>query len=166
MKITISDSALREGAGKGPDVFVGAVVDAISRAVGGELNAQSMERLSVAQLTLWGFSILHEEVMDGGFVQLIHNGYGPFFFRNPFAKVMALWGLDDFSKMLKKAGRLFHKREEVLTRECTDEEFMALFEQNPEFDELDDAFVETEEEIVAKIAEYVDEHLDKFVEIN
>lgn len=166
MKIVVSDSLLRESADKGPDAFLGVVVDAISRAVGGELNAQSMEHLSVAQLTLWGFSILHEEVMDGGFVQLIHNGYGPFFFRNPFTKVMALWGLDDLSKMLKKAGRLFREREEVLTRECTDEEFMALFEQNPEFDELDDAFVEAEEEIVAGIAEYVDEHLDEFIELN
>ena len=31
--------------------------------------------------------------MDGGFVQLIHNGLGPFFFRNPFDKEGPLVGV-------------------------------------------------------------------------
>ena len=42
---------------------------------------------------------------------------------------------------------------------------MAMFEQYPEFDELDDKFVENEEEWVAKIAYYVDEHIDRFAEV-
>ena len=50
-------------------------------------------------------------------------------------------------------------------RDCTDEEFMALFEQYPAFDNLDDAFIEDEENITARIACYVDDHLNDFVEI-
>ena len=42
---------------------------------------------------------------------------------------------------------------------------MALFEQLPEFDAFDDTFVEMEEIWTRQIAEYVDEHLDKFIEI-
>ena len=42
---------------------------------------------------------------------------------------------------------------------------MALFEQYPEFDDLDDEFVETEEAITTTIAYYVDAHLDDFVEV-
>ena len=42
---------------------------------------------------------------------------------------------------------------------------MALFERFPEFDELDDAFVEMEEEVTATLAQYVDEHLDLFATI-
>ena len=38
-------------------------------------------------------------------------------------------------------------------------------EQNPEFDELDDAFVEEEESITTAIACYVDEHLSQFVTV-
>ena len=103
-----------------------------------------MERLSAEQITLWGYFILRDEVMDGGFVQLIYNGYGPFFFDNPFAKAMRLWGLHDFSKVLYKAKKLYDERKLELTRERSDEEFMELFEQNPDFDELDDYFVEAE----------------------
>ena len=42
---------------------------------------------------------------------------------------------------------------------------MALFERFSEFDELDDAFVEMEEEVTAALAHYVDEHIDQFATI-
>ena len=42
---------------------------------------------------------------------------------------------------------------------------MALFERYPDFDELDDAFVEMEEEVTETVARYIDEHLEAFAEI-
>nr|DAV99212.1 MAG TPA: protein of unknown function (DUF4375) [Caudoviricetes sp.] len=165
MKVTIKDSVLRQAAAKGMDAFLAAVVQAVKQTAGGELTAESMQQLTADQITLWGYDILHEEVMDGGFIQLIYNGYGPFFFDNPFAKAMRLWGLNEFSKVLYKAKNLYDERKEDLTRERTDEEFMALFENNEEFDELDDYFVENEEDITAAVACYVDDHLDSFVEV-
>lgn len=165
MKVTIKDSVLRQAAAKGMDAFLAAVVQAVKQTAGGELTAESMQQLTADQITLWGYDILHEEVMDGGFIQLIYNGYGPFFFDNPFAKAMRLWGLNEFSKVLYKAKNLYDERKDDLTRERTDEEFMALFENNEEFDELDDYFVENEEDITAAVACYVDDHLDSFVEV-
>ncbi len=165
MTPTLPESTVRLAAEQGMDAFVEAILSAIKQAAGSELNAQSMGQLNAEQITLWGYSILHEELMDGGFVQLIHNGYGPFFFDNPFAKAMRLWGLHDFSKVLYKAKKLYDERKDALTQACSDEEFMALFEQNPEFDDLDDYFVENEEDITAAVAYYVDEHIDQFVTI-
>lgn len=165
MKVTIKDSVLRQAAAEGMDAFLAAVVQAVKQTAGGELTAESMQQLTADQITLWGYDILHEEVMNGGFIQLIYNGYGPFFFDNPFAKAMRLWGLNEFSKVLYKAKNLYDERKDDLTRERTDEEFMALFENNEEFDELDDYFVENEEDITAAVACYVDDHLDSFVEV-
>lgn len=165
MKVTIKNSVLRQAAAEGMDAFLAAVVQAVKQTAGGELTAESMQQLTADQITLWGYDILHEEVMDGGFIQLIYNGYGPFFFDNPFAKAMRLWGLNEFSKVLYKAKNLYDERKNDLTRERTDEEFMALFENNEEFDELDDYFVENEEDITAAVACYVDDHLDSFVEV-
>lgn len=156
---------MRQAAAEGMDAFLAAVVQAVKQTAGGELTAKSMQQLTADQITLWGYDILHEEVMDGGFIQLIYNGYGPFFFDNPFAKAMRLWGLNEFSKVLYKAKNLYDERKDDLTRERTDEEFMALFENNEEFDELDDYFVENEEDITAAVACYVDDHLDSFVEV-
>jgi len=124
-----------------------------------------MQQLVPDQITLWAYSILHEEVMDGGFVQLVYNGYGPFFFDNPFAKAMRLWGLHDFSKLIYKAKKLYDKHKQDLTRERTDEEFMAMFEEYEMFDPLDDEFIENEEETTSLVARYVDEHLTNFVDI-
>ncbi len=165
MEVKIQDSKLREVAGEGTDAFLKAVHDAISDAVGGEVNGQTLPLMNGDQITLLAYFILREEVMDGGFIQLIHNGYGPFIFLNPFAKAMRLWGAHEFSKLVYKGRKLFEKYGEELAADCSDEEFMALFERFPEFDDLDDAFVEMEEEVTDIIAHYVDEHLEQFVSV-
>lgn len=163
--IEIKDSVLAKAAAGGYDDFLEAVLGAFEAVVGPELNAESMKRLGSAQITLWGYLILRDEVMNGGFVGLIHNGYGPFIFLNPFAKAMRLWGLHDFSKLLYRGRKLYEEKREDLERDCTEEEFMALFEQHPEFDVLDDEFIENEEELTEAVARYVDEHLEDFVHV-
>ena len=165
VEVRIEDQVLRQASEKGMDEFVGTFVKAIYDAIGGELTAENMAKLNSDQITLLGFHILHEEVMDGGFVQLIHNGYGPFFFRNPFARAMRTWGLRDLYKLISKAHNLYKKYHEEIEAECTDEEFMALFERFGAFDDCDDEFVENEEEWTLMIANYIDEHIDRFATV-
>ena len=162
-KVIISDGVLRQAASEGMDAFVAAFVKAIKEAIGGELNAQTLGELNSDQITLLAWDVLHEEVMDGGFVQLIHNGYGPFIFKNPFAKAVKLWGMRELSKLIYDAHTLYVKHHKTLEKECSDEEFMALFEQHPDFDDLDDTFVEQEEQWTAQIAQYIDNNIEKFV---
>ena len=107
MEITIQETRLQEAASQGTDAFLTVIHDAILGAVGGEVNAETLPHLNGEQTTLLAYFILREEVMDGGFVQLIHNGYGPFIFLNPFAKAMRLWGLKDFSVWLYDARALY-----------------------------------------------------------
>ena len=166
MTIKINDKDLATAANEGMDQFLTTIINAFKQQVGEEeLNAQAMQQLTADQITLWGYMILRDELMDGGFVQLIYNGYGPFFFDNPFAKAMRLWGLHDFSRLLYKAKKVYDEHKADLTKERSDEDFMALFEQYPEFDDLDDEFVEEEEDITSAVAYYVDEHMTDFVEI-
>ena len=161
-EVTISDAVLRQAAGEGMDAFVGAFVTAIKEAIGGQLTAETLGELNSDQITLLAWDVLHEEVMDGGFVQLIHNGYGPFIFKNPFAKALKLWGMRELSKLIYDAHTLYVKYYEKIEQDCTDDEFMALFEQFPEFDDMDDEFVEREEEWTNDIAHFIDEHIERF----
>lgn len=164
-KVVIKNNTLEEKAQEGMDAFVQVFVDAINESIGGQLTAETMATLNADQITLLGYNILREEVMDGGFVQLIHNGYGPFFFKNPFGKMMREWGIDELATLINRARSLYNKYHKEIERECTDEEFMALFEQMPQFDDCDDLFVENEEQWTAAVAYYIDEHIDRFAEV-
>lgn len=164
-QVTIQDATLQKAATEGMDAFVGAFVAAIKETIGGELTADTLSELDSDQITLLAWDTLHQEVMDGGFVQLIHNGYGPFIFKNPFAKAVKLWGMRELSKLVYDAHSLYVKYHEQIERDCTDDEFMALFEQFPEFDDLDDEFVEREEEWTEQVAHYIDEHIEKFANV-
>jgi len=164
-EVRVKDADLQQAATAGMDAFIQVFVDAIRHAIGGELTAETMAALNADQVTLLAWDTLHEEVMDGGFVQLIHNGYGPFIFKNPFAKAVKLWGLRELSKLVYEAHTLWLKHRDEIERELTEDEFMALFEQMPDFDELDDQFVESEEEWTAAIAHYIDEHIENFATI-
>ena len=113
MDINIQEIKLQEAAIQGTDAFLKAVHDAVLNGIGGEVNAETLPLLNGEQMTLLAYFILREEVMDGGFIQLIHNGYGPFIFLNPFAKAMRLWGAHDFSKLVYKGRQLFEHFREI-----------------------------------------------------
>ncbi len=163
--VVVRESDLVKAGEEGMDEFVGVFVKAIYDAIGGTLDAQSLPQLNADQVTLLAYVILRDEVMDGGFVQLIHNGYGPFIFKNPFSKMMRQWGLDALASLVNKAHKPYSHHHEEIESECSDEEFMALFERMPEFDEYDDEFVENEEEWTSVVAYYIDEHLPRFATI-
>lgn len=65
MTITIKDQALRSAAEEGMDAFIGLIGKSIADAAGGELNAESMQHLTPNQITLWGYLLLRDELMDG-----------------------------------------------------------------------------------------------------
>lgn len=164
-EVIIPEKNIIDAANEGMDAFVDVFVDAIYENIGGELTAASMAELNAEQITLLAYRILREEVMDGGFVQLIHNGYGPFLFKNPFGKMMRMWGIDSLAQLMNKARKLYYKYADTIERDYSDEEFMALFEQLPDFDDLDDTFVENEEEWTGAVASYIDEHIEQFATI-
>ena len=165
MEIKIKDASLAQAALEGMDEFIGVFVNAILDAIGGELNAKTMPLLNADQTTLVAYHYLHGEVMDGGFIQLIHNGLGGFIFYNPFARAMREWGVEGLPTIINGCHKLYKKYGEAIEADCSDEEFMALFEKFPDFDRYDDAFVEGEEEFTSCVAHYVDEHIENFATI-
>lgn len=163
--VVVNESDLLKAAEKGMDQFILVFVDAINKAIGNELTVENMAKLNADQITLLAYVILRDEVMDGGFVQLIHNGYGPFIFKNPFSKMMRKWGIDPLASMINKAHKSFTHFHEEIEKECSDDEFMALFEKFPVFDDYDDDFVENEEQWTNMVACYIDEHIEDFAVI-
>ena len=163
--IKLSDAVLQKAAGEGMDEFIQVFTDKYKEVIGGELTAGTMALLTGEQHSLLAYQIFRDEIMVGDFCQLIQNGYGGYVFDNPFAKVMRLWGAEEFSKLVYRAKKIYDAHREDLEKERTEDEFMAMYEQYEAFDELEEEYFEMEEQVTAIIANYVDEHLGLFAEV-
>ena len=160
--IKISETKIKKAGETGVNEFLQVFTDAYLDALGGNLTAENMHLLNGNQHTLLAYHFLKEEVMYGGFVQLIQNGYGGYIFGNPVAKALKLFGAADAAKIIYKAKEIYDFNREELERETTDEEFAAMYVDFEKFDELDERFFEMEEKQSAVIAAYVDENIGEF----
>ena len=163
--IEVMESALQKAAGEGMDEFIQVFTDKYKEIIGGELTADTMPLLTGEQHSLLAYQIFRDEIMFGGFCQLIQNGYGGYIFDNPFAKVMRLWGAGEFSKLVYKAKKIYDANRKDLEKERTDDEFMAMYEQYEAFDDLEEAYLDMEEQVTTLVASYVDNHLELFAKI-
>lgn len=163
--IKIKDSELAKAAEKGMDEFLQVFIDSYLEEIGGELNEKTMPLLNGNQHTLLAWHFFTSEMRDGGFVQLIQNGYGGYIFANPFAKAMKQFGAVELSRLIYKAKEIYDPNKKALERETTDEEFNALYVDFEAFDELEERYFDIEEEQTALLAAYVDENISDFAEI-
>ena len=160
--VQIHEKTIIEAAEQGMDEFLRVFTDAYLEALGGDITAENMGMLNGYQHTLLAFRFFSEEVNQGGFVQLIQNGYGGYVLDNPTAKSLKLMGAKGISKILYKAKEIYDAHREELERDTTEEEFMAMYIDFEQFDELEEKFFFIEEEETALIAHYVDENLEDF----
>jgi hypothetical protein len=163
--IQIKDSQLAAAAQKGMDEFLQVFTDAYLEAIGGNLTAENMSLLNGSQHTLLAHRFFQDEMRDGGFVQLIQNGYGGYIFSNPFAKAIKQFGAVELSKLVYKAKEIYDPNKTELERETTEEEFNAMYVDFEVFDDLEEMYFEMEERQTSLIAAYVDEHIADFAEI-
>ena len=163
--IEVKEALLQKAAGEGMDEFIQVFTDQYKEIIGGELTAETMSLLTGEQHSLLAYQIFRDEVMAGGFCQLVQNGYGGYIFDNPFAKVMRLWGTEEFSKLVYKAKTIFDANRKDLEKDRTEDEFMAMYEQYEAFDDLEEAYLDMEEQVTAKVASYVDDHIELFAKI-
>jgi hypothetical protein len=163
--IQLKDSQLATAAQKGRNEFLQVFTDAYLEAVGGKLTVENMSTLNASQHTLLAFRFFQDEMGDGGFVQLIQNGFGSYIFGNPFAKAIKQFGAVELSKLIYKAREIYDPNKTELERDTTDEEFNAMYVDFEVFDELEEWYFDIEEQQTALIAAYVDEHITDFTEI-
>ena len=163
--VKIQDKLLAEAAEKGMDEFLQVFIDAYIAEIGGGLTAENMSKLNGSQHTLLAWHYFSTEMRDGGFVQLIQNGYGEYILGNPFAKAIRQFGATELSKLIYKAKEIYDPNKKELERETTEEEFHAMYVDFEIFDDLEEMYFDMEEQQTALIAAYVDEHIADFAEI-
>ena len=157
----VAEKAYKE---KSAAEFIDFVTDSYIEQLGGGLTADNMSMLNTDQHTLLAYRYLKAEVMEGGFIQLIVNGYAGYVLEGPFALVLKKeWGLRDLSKLIFEAKKEYHLNREKLEADMNDEEFMAIYEELEKLNDLGDDFLdEHQEKTTPAIAKYVMENIEKF----
>ena len=118
-----------------------------------------------SQHTLLAYNYLYGEVVNGGFIQLIVNGHGPYVLNEHFSERIKSWGAKNIAEITEKAIIIYEKHKDEMERKLSAEEFSALYEQIPDFDLLDDEFYEIADDETEIIKKYVEENINDFAKI-
>ena len=164
-KFQITQEELDAAWNASPLNYIETITDAYLNTLDGQLTEYNMDVLTANQHTLLAYRYILDEVMEGGFIQLIQNGYGPYVLDGPFAMMMKKhWELVDFGKFMYEVKKEYHLHKAELEADLNEEQFMALYEQQEKMNELGDEFLDKYQEIVTpSIADYVRKNEEKFV---
>lgn len=145
--------------------YINIFTDAFLIEINNEMTHANMNKLNGYQHALLAYRFFRDEVTNGGFVQLIQNGYGGYIFDNPTAKALKIFGAEKTSKIIYKAKEIFDANRIELERETTEEEFNSMYVDFEIFDALDEQYFTIEKEQTAIIAQFVGNNKDLFAQI-
>jgi hypothetical protein len=120
-----------------------------------------IETLSPGQELLIRYDYVRMQVLQGGFIQLIQNGYVNLLLSMPL--MLKQVGAVAMGQLLDDVLKVFSLNYEGLSKETSVEEFAKLYEEYTEFEELDARFAQenaaTEKAIVAYALRFPDEFI-------
>lgn len=136
--------------------FLNTTTDRLISRIGGQLTEKNMDMLTLNEHILLSYRYLRDEVMDGGFIQLIQNGYGPYVLLGPLPMLLKKeLGLKKFGQFLYDVQHEYKTNREALEADKTEDEFMAQYEQFETLNDYGDDYLEDyEEEVTPAIAEW------------
>lgn len=116
------------------------------------------------QHALLAYDILYNQVQNGGFLQLIFNGYYGYVFETPLSETLRVWGAGKTADILEKIKpEAFEVYSYMKDREKTVEELSDSYKQYPDFDGYDDEFYEAAG--LLEVKSYVEKNLTDFIQI-
>jgi hypothetical protein len=122
------------------------------------------EELSKGQQLLLSYDYIQNQVLQGGFIQLIENGYIGLLPDMPDWLTMV--GDTEMAKVIDDVLKVYVLNKEVFDRATSIEDFVKLYEELREFEIIDDRFRALNEPTIKLMLTYADSHLDEFISIN
>lgn len=121
-----------------------------------------IETLSPGQELLIRYDYVRMQVLQGGFIQLIQNGYINLLLAMP--EMLTQVGAPEMAQLLDDVLKVYTLNADDLGKETSVEEFAKLYEEFKEFEGLDAHFTalnpKTEQAIVAYALRFPDEFID------
>ena len=133
--------------------------------IGSDTDGSIQQRLTPEQGVLLAFVTMDNEVANGGFIQLIENGYGSYIFESPLADYLRHWGAAAVANIIDLARDLYHDKKELLEQEKSLADFARLYQQHPEFDALEQQYYAVIDSERSAIRSYMEAHTERFGEL-
>lgn len=122
------------------------------------------EELSNGQQMLVCYDYIQNHVLQGGFIQLIQNGYVNMLV--PMPEWLMLADAEPMALLIDDALKVYVNNRDILDRETSVEEFAQLYELVPDFQPLDERFAQLHEETIATMLDYATHHIDEFATVS
>ncbi len=122
-----------------------------------------IDELSAGQQLLISYDYVRMQVLQGGFIQMIQNGY-----------VGILPAMPEWLKMVKDRYmaktiddvlKVYVLNREMLDKQTSVEEFAKLYDELKEFETLDEQFMAQNDDTIKLITDYALAHAEDFVKI-
>lgn len=122
-----------------------------------------LDDLSNGQQLMLSYDYVREQVAQGGFIQLLQNGYVGLLPDMP----AWLYAVNDpeMAQIIDDVLKVFVLNNEVLNRQTTIEEFAKLYEEFKEFEVIEERFRQWDEKTIVIIADYALAHLNEFATV-
>ena len=125
-------------------------------------EAEAYKEFNDKQHTLLAYNYLYGQVCNGGFLQLIQNGYGAYIFDNPFSENIKEWGANETSQLVNKAKIIYDRNKKDLEKETSLNEFSEMYKDYTDFEPLDSKFYDVMDGEVEIIKDYVYKNIKYF----
>ncbi len=120
-----------------------------------------LDDLSEGQQLMLTYDYVQMQVMQGGFIQLIQNGYIGLLPQLP--AWLQMLGDNEMAQVIDDVLKVYVLNREMLDQKTTVEEFAQLYNEFKEFEVLDEKFRALNDKTNDDIREYAINHIDEFV---
>ena len=123
-------------------------------------NFDFIDELSDGQQLILAYDYLRTQVMQGGFIQFIQNGYVGLL--PSMIEQLYVIGAGEMAQVLDDVLKVYVLNREQLGRTTTVEEFAKLYEEFKEFESLDARYYQLNLPTEKAMLDYAAAHLDEF----
>jgi hypothetical protein len=145
--------------------YIYVLLEAYERLASPDIPLAKINSFTDEAAVLLLFCALKGQVENGGFIQLIQNGYGPALFDSPFIRDIARWGATQLAGLTEQAKNIYTANKAYLERPRDIPEFSALYKEFQAFEPLENRFYEIIDSQTAIVRTYVESHFDHFARV-
>ena len=132
-----------------------------------------MPKLNSSQQTFLTFYLIETDAMRvsnnchiGGFLQLIHNGYGRYVFEKPLSKIIETWGAKKISRIVEEARSPYEKYKDRVRKIKSLKKCSDLYLEIKDFEKLDNEYFKVSLKEAEKIKKYIEKNITEFAIID